>query len=81
MRSLLPAFALAPFAVPVSVQESAVTVISDHSRFESGQIYNGENGKTYTANISLQPDGKLRLRGYVGSPMFGETQFWTRVSQ
>lgn len=54
---------------------------SDPNTFESGQIYNGENGKTYSANISLQPDGKLRLRGYVGSPMFGETQLWTRVSQ
>ena len=54
---------------------------SDPNTFENGQIYNGENGKTYSANISLQPDGKLRLRGYVGSPMLGETQLWTRVSQ
>jgi len=54
---------------------------SDPNTFEGGQIYNGENGKTYTANMSLQPDGKLRLRGYVGTPMFGETQLWTRISQ
>jgi uncharacterized protein (DUF2147 family) len=47
--------------------------------YEDGQIYNGENGKIYSANISLQPDGTLRLRGYVGTPMFGETQIWTRV--
>ena len=53
---------------------------SDPNTFESGQIYNGEDGKTYTANISLQSDGKLRLRGYVGAPMFGETQLWTRVN-
>lgn len=53
---------------------------SDPNAFEEGQIYNAENGKTYSANISLQPDGKLRLRGYVGSPMFGETQIWTRVN-
>ena len=52
---------------------------ADPNVFEDGQIYNGENGKTYNANISLQPDGKLRLRGYVGTPMFGETQLWTRV--
>jgi uncharacterized protein (DUF2147 family) len=32
------------------------------------------------ANIALQPDGKLRLRGHVGSPMFGETQVWTRIN-
>jgi uncharacterized protein (DUF2147 family) len=53
---------------------------SDPNAFEDGHIYNGENGKTYNANISLQPDGKLRLRGYVGTPMFGETQLWTRVN-
>ena len=52
---------------------------ADPSAFEEGHIYNGENGKVYTANISLQADGTLRLRGYVGSPMFGETQIWTRV--
>lgn len=53
---------------------------SDPNAFEDGKIYNGENGKIYDANISLQPDGKLRLRGYVGTPMFGETQVWTRVN-
>jgi uncharacterized protein (DUF2147 family) len=52
---------------------------SDPNSFENGYIYNGDNGKTYNANISLQPDGTLRLRGYVGTPMFGETQIWTRV--
>ena len=51
----------------------------DPNSFESGTIYSGENGKTYKANISLQPDGTLRLRGYVGVPMLGETQIWTRV--
>ena len=53
---------------------------ADPNAFEDGHVYNGENGKTYNANISLQPDGKLRLRGYVGTPMLGETQFWTRVN-
>lgn len=52
---------------------------ADANAFEDGQIYNGEDGKIYNANISLQPDGKLRLRGYVGSPMFGSTQIWTRI--
>lgn len=52
---------------------------SEPNTYEGGQIYNGENGKIYSANINLQPDGKLRLRGYVGSPMFGETQIWTRA--
>ena len=53
---------------------------SDPNGFEDGHIYSAENGKTYNANVSLQPDGTLRLRGYVGSPMFGETQIWTRIN-
>ena len=47
--------------------------------FEGGQIYNGNNGKTYSANMTLLPDGKLQVRGYVGTPLFGESQVWTRV--
>jgi uncharacterized protein (DUF2147 family) len=52
---------------------------SNPNVFESGHIYNGEDGKTYDAEISLNTDGTLRLRGYVGTPMFGQTQTWTRV--
>ena len=52
---------------------------SEPNSFEDGTIYSAENGKTYKANLSLQADGTLRLRGYVGLPMFGETQVWTRV--
>ncbi len=52
---------------------------NDPNTFEEGTIYSGENGKTYRANLGLQPDGTLRLRGYVGTPLFGETQVWTRV--
>jgi len=29
--------------------------------------------------LGLQADGTLRLRGYVGTPLFGETQIWTRA--
>ena len=53
---------------------------ADPNSIEARPFPNGENGKTYNANISLQPDGKLRLRGYVGTPMLGETQLWTRVN-
>jgi len=49
------------------------------SSYEDGTIYSGENGKTYKATLALQADGTLRLRGYIGTPLFGETQIWTRV--
>ena len=52
---------------------------STPNSFEEGAIYSAEDGKTYKANLSLQADGTLRLRGYVGAPILGKTQVWTRV--
>lgn len=47
--------------------------------FEGGRIYNGGNGKTYDANMALRADGRLAVRGYVGLPLLGESQLWTRA--
>jgi uncharacterized protein (DUF2147 family) len=44
-----------------------------------GRIFNRENGKTYDALMSVGPTGELKLRGYVGVPLFGKTQAWQRV--
>lgn len=43
-----------------------------------GEIYNRENGKTYACLMSLNPDGSLLVRPYVGLPLFGKTQTWHR---
>jgi uncharacterized protein (DUF2147 family) len=42
----------------------------------SGYIYSPEDGEVYTANMHVE-DGKLKLRGYVGIPLLGQTQTWT----
>lgn len=44
-----------------------------------GWVYNPENGKTYRARLTLENETVLRLRGYIGIPLFGETQVWTRA--
>jgi uncharacterized protein (DUF2147 family) len=44
-----------------------------------GRIFNRENGKTYNALMSVGKGGELRLRGYVGLPLFGKTQVWQPV--
>ena len=43
-----------------------------------GSIINPRNGSVYHARLGLDANGNLLLRGYVGLPMFGETQTWTR---
>jgi len=48
------------------------------NRWGDGWIYSPENGKTYRANMTLDGD-RLKLRGYVGIPLLGETQTWTRA--
>lgn len=43
----------------------------------NSHITNPDDDKTYT--ITLRPDdhGRLRMRGYIGLPIFGKTVFWT----
>ncbi len=41
-----------------------------------GTITNPDDGRTYDAIMWVAPDGDLRLRGYIGLPLFGSTQRW-----
>lgn len=51
-----------------------------HNAWGGATIYNPEDGKTYTCKANLSKDGRtLKVRGYVGVPMLGRTQTWTRV--
>ncbi|NVK83373.1 MAG: DUF2147 domain-containing protein [Cytophagia bacterium] len=47
-------------------------------QWEGGEIYDPENGKTYSCRMRLK-SGKLEVRGYIGAPMFGRTVVWTKV--
>ena len=46
--------------------------------WSGGTIYDPESGKTYSCSINLTKDGSLRIRGYVGIPLFGRTEIWKR---
>lgn len=49
----------------------------------TGQIYNRENGKTYSCQMWVNSEaseaGELLLHPYVGIPLFGKTQRWRRA--
>lgn len=45
-----------------------------------GQIYNRENGETYNCLVQLLAPDQLKVRAYKGSPLFGKTQVWHRVT-
>ncbi len=46
----------------------------------NGHITNPDDGKTYTITLRVDADGRLRMRGYIGLPLFGRTVFWTRYA-
>lgn len=52
---------------------------SEPNVWEGGRIYNPEDGDVYKATITLRPDDKLALRGYVGISLLGKSQYWERV--
>nr|WP_029622721.1 DUF2147 domain-containing protein [Sphingomonas elodea] len=51
---------------------------ADGANWSGGKIYNAEDGKTYSADITLAGPDQLKLRGCVFKP-FCRTQTWTRV--
>ncbi len=47
--------------------------------YTGGTITDPENGKEYTAQMRLSPDGStLDVRGYIGTPLLGRSQTWRR---
>lgn len=50
------------------------------SHWEGGDILDAANGKVYRARLTLSDDNKkLDVKGYIGTPLFGRTQTWSRV--
>jgi uncharacterized protein (DUF2147 family) len=43
----------------------------------ASMIYPGKNGK-FKADMRLEKDGRLRVRGYWGVSMFGKTLYWPK---
>jgi uncharacterized protein (DUF2147 family) len=60
--------------------QCGLTIITDavpSGRSEwTGRITNPQNGRIYGAQLSVETSGRLRLRGYLGLPIFGQTVIW-----
>jgi uncharacterized protein (DUF2147 family) len=47
--------------------------------YSTGEILDPDEGRVYRCRIALLDDGrKLEVRGYIGIPLFGRSQTWTR---
>lgn len=48
--------------------------------YSEGTILDPDEGKTYRCKLTLKEAGhRLEVRGFLGLPLFGRTQVWTRV--
>ena len=44
-----------------------------------GTVMDPNSGKTYDLYVELENPDKLKLRGYIGIPLLGRTQYWYRI--
>jgi len=52
---------------------------ADGGQWSGGQVLDPETGKIYRASLAIEDGGrKLRLRGYIGIPLLGRTEYWVR---
>lgn len=51
---------------------------TEENLWSGGTIYDPNNGKTYKCKLSMNDDGTLNVRGYVGVSLFGRTEIWKR---
>lgn len=53
----------------------------DGDRWDSGEVLDPESGDIYRALLHPRDGGKsLDVRGYIGMPLLGRSQVWTRVA-
>jgi uncharacterized protein (DUF2147 family) len=48
--------------------------------WSGGTIYDPKKGKIYKCQVELLAPGSLKVRGYIGIPLLGISQKWTRYT-
>ena len=51
----------------------------DPNVWKGGKIYDPDDGRTYSCNLTVQDAKTLKVRGYVGFSLLGKTQIWNRI--
>jgi len=49
------------------------------NKYSGGNITDPASGETYKCVLKLIDDNKLKVRGFLGAPVFGRTQYWLRT--
>jgi uncharacterized protein (DUF2147 family) len=52
---------------------------ANDKRWEGGEIYDPENGRTYSCYLRLHSPNRLEVKGYIGFSLLGRSHYWTRL--
>jgi uncharacterized protein (DUF2147 family) len=52
----------------------------DDGEYVGGYVYNPEDGGTYRMKAEVLGPESLKIRGYLGIALFGQSKIWTRYS-
>ena len=52
----------------------------DDGEYVDGYVYNPRNGETYRMKAELTGKAALKIRGYLGISLLGQSQTWTRAN-
>jgi uncharacterized protein (DUF2147 family) len=64
----------------LTIINTAPATDADGTPVWRGTVLDPRNGSVYQAKIKLDQDRHLELHGYIGLPIFGQTQTWTPYS-
>lgn len=45
-----------------------------------GYVYDATKGKTFQCNFTRDANGNMEMRGYIGIPVLGKSEYFTKVS-
>ena len=51
----------------------------EEGEYVDGYVYNPRDGKTYRMEMKVLDKETLKIRGYMGIPLLGQTQIWKRA--
>jgi uncharacterized protein (DUF2147 family) len=52
---------------------------AETDRWEDGEIYDPENGRTYSCYVAAAGKDRLEVKGYIGFSLIGKAHYWQRV--
>lgn len=53
---------------------------NDRNTWTFGDVYNPKDGNSYSAYLDANDDGTVNIRVYIGIPLIGKSETWTRPS-